>query len=153
MGHIQVSRRIPAQLSSVFDHMADPNNIPGQFSGLIEMQVVLAAEKLQVGSTYRIKMSRYGVAQEFEYEIDEVQRNNRISFRLIAGPLKTWRHSLRFAAFGHETQLQEFVEYELPMGVLGYVMDDLYARAELRHVLEYRLDRIFEHFKNLKEQV
>jgi ligand-binding SRPBCC domain-containing protein len=71
--------------------------------------------------------SRITYCKPYEY-IDE----------MIDGPFKTWKHIHKFIADNNNTRVVDVVEYKLPYGIFGNIIDMIYAQNRLRKIFEYR---------------
>jgi ligand-binding SRPBCC domain-containing protein len=57
---------------------------------------------------------------------------------MLSGPFKKWRHLHRFHNIeGKQTEIIDEVEFELPYGILGKLIED-YAYKQLQDIFEYR---------------
>ena len=64
----------------------------------------------------------------------------------LRGPYRVWRHTHRFAAEGAGTRIVDDVEYELPFGPLGRLVEALWTRREIGKIFSYRTEVIARRF-------
>jgi ligand-binding SRPBCC domain-containing protein len=57
---------------------------------------------------------------------------------MVDGPFRTWKHLHRFISQNDGTQVYDVVDYELPFGLLGKLVDRIYVRMKIRRIFEYR---------------
>ena len=62
------------------------------------------------------------------------------------GPYKLWRHTHRFAEVPGGTLISDHVEYELPFGIIGRVVNRLQVSRDLAKVFDYRSDQVLRIF-------
>jgi ligand-binding SRPBCC domain-containing protein len=58
------------------------------------------------------------------------------------GPYKSWRHTHRFVEAAGGTMITDHVEYALPFGILGRLVNRLQVSRDLAKVFEYRADQV-----------
>jgi len=85
---------------------------------------------LEVGSRVSLSVRPFGVGprQGWTSEITARERDEGAAlFRdeMVDGPFDRWRHTHAFYANGEETLLRDRIEYRLPVGGLGPLVDPL----------------------------
>lgn len=63
-----------------------------------------------------------------------------------SGPLRSWHHKHFFIPHGDQTEVVDEVDYELPLGLLGTIVDVLIVRRVLTRMFEYRHRKTVEIF-------
>jgi hypothetical protein len=57
---------------------------------------------------------------------------------------------MRFEEHGeNETLVTDLVDYQIPLGLLGYLADDLLIKGDMRRLLSARLEKAKEHFSEV----
>lgn len=64
----------------------------------------------------------------------------------LKGPYRLWHHTHRFRASAGGTQILDSVQYTLPFGVLGRLVDTLSVRRNVEEIFEYRRQKISDLF-------
>ncbi len=81
-------------------------------------------EGMGVGTTFRIIGDFSGKRLEWDCETTEFIRNEKISAIQIEGPFKKWQITNEFKALGNNlTRVTMSVDYEMPFGPLGAILD------------------------------
>jgi ligand-binding SRPBCC domain-containing protein len=62
----------------------------------------------------------------------------------LKGPYKLWRHTHAFAERDGGTAMTDTVEYALPFGIVGRIVNRLQVARDLERIFDYRADRIRE---------
>jgi len=62
------------------------------------------------------------------------------------GPYRFWEHTHTFRKEGPGTRMFDTVRYELPLGVLGRMVNAFKVRADLERIFDYRAEKIEEIF-------
>jgi ligand-binding SRPBCC domain-containing protein len=157
---------VPYPASKVFAFFADPRNLPPlmpawQKARIEEMTLIpardqwgntmktpVAAAGSRITITFRavpklpIRMTWDAVIVDFEWNYtfaDEQQPR---------GPFRYWhhRHTVTEEALGtiDGSQVEDEVEYELPLGLLGETANRLVVARQLRKMFAYRQRRLLE---------
>lgn len=147
MGHVQTSRLIPAPVADVYAYLLDVENIPDDLRSHLDLSFPSTPPAIQGHSEIEANLKRFGVTSRVIVRIEEVVPQQRITYRLIEGVFKHWRHRIVLQEHSSDTTLlTDIVDFSLPLGVLGAIADDLLIRREVRKILEARLHHIEEYF-------
>ena len=121
------SIEIKAPISTVFTYFARPEHVSDQMTDkgvgmtVIPMDI---KEGMGVGTTFRIIGDFGGRRLEWDCRTTEFEREERIAAEQIDGPFKHWRIANKFEALGENlTRVTMSVDYEMPFGPLGAIMD------------------------------
>ncbi len=118
---------IKASIDSVFTYFARPEHVSDQLkTDMVGMTVVPMdiKEGMGVGTTFRIIGNFGGKRLEWDCETVEFEKEERISAKQIDGPFKRWIIVNEFEARGDNlTRVTMTVDYEMPFGPLGSIMD------------------------------
>lgn len=127
MTSVSHSIEIKTPVENVFTYFARPEHVSDQIkSGAVGMTVVPMdiKEGMGVGTTFRIIGDFNGKRLEWDCETTEFVRNERISAKQIDGPFKRWQITNEFESLGASlTRVTMSVDYEMPFGPLGAIMD------------------------------
>ncbi len=141
MGSIRLETRIKAPIERCFDlarsvdaHLASAAKtrervVGGKSHGLLELGESVTWEGRHFGLTLRqgATITRLDPPHVF---VDES----------TSGPLKSLRHTHQFVTENHATLMVDTFEYELLMGILGRIADQLVLERYLRRFLKDRAD-------------
>ena len=118
---------IKTPVDSVFTYFARPEHVSDQIKNDIVGMTVIPMdikEGMGVGTTFRIIGDFSGKRLEWDCETIEFIRNEKITAKQIEGPFKTWQITNEFKALGNNlTRVTMSVDYEMPFGPLGAIMD------------------------------
>lgn len=148
MGHIQVSRLIPASAGDLFRHLTEVENLPQWVSGSMEIDFPNALPILREQSEFEINFHRFGRITPAKFRVDELKPRERFAYRQVSGFFKSWVHTQVLVVHDAKTTvLTDLVDYQLPYGILGALVDDVFANKEIERLLKERLLRIQERFE------
>ena len=119
---------IKAPVSNVFTYFARPEHIADQFEERVSMTIVPMDIKagMGVGTTFRVIGDFDGKRLEWDCETTEFIQEERIAAKMIKGPFKRWDIAMEFKKIeGKLTRLSMTVDYEMPFGLLGGILNKL----------------------------
>lgn len=152
MGHVQVSRLIPASVSEAFQLLSNPENVPETVAGFLQVEFPRTPPKLEPGVELEAMVSRYGIAVRAVFRIEEIAVDRVISYRQVAGFLRSWEHSIALEEHDpRTTRLTESARFRMPLGIVGSLIDDVFVRAEVQRAFEARQERIAAIFGEISD--
>lgn len=148
MGRIQHSTVIPAPLDQVFAFASDYNNrvliIPQE---VLQVELTGPAEPMAKGVHYELQVTRFGIKYPLEYVIEDFQDQVQFVERQVSGVFEEWLHTVKFEKHSEEsTLLTNIVQFKLPLGLIGTLLDDLFARNDLEKLIVKSQENIKNHF-------
>lgn len=81
---------------------------------------------------------------EWATEITKVSKPDFFEDRQLRGPYEVWRHRHLFRAIADGVEMTDLVDYQLPLGFFGDLVDGLIVGRRLDEVFAYRRRRIGE---------
>lgn len=160
MGHVQISRLIPAPRRAVFRHISEIRNLPEWLSvvesadGTSSFHLNLHAElpetppRLRERAEFAVDFTRLGLKVRAHFCVDEFVPDERLTYRQLDGFFRTWTHTQTLIAHDEQTTLlTDLVTFRLKYGVIGALADDLFIRRDVEASLEHRLNVIDAHFR------
>ena len=152
MSHIKTQQLIPASQMNVFRFATDPTHLAEQLHHNIKLEWLNPGVQLQIGAEYSFLMRRLGIAQPVRFRVDKLSVGSNVTYHQIEGLFQTWIHTMRFEKTAtNETLLTDLIEYEMPLGLMGRVVDDVWWKNDLKKILDRRLSIIADHFNVGKE--
>ena len=158
LGHVQVSRLIPASQSALFRYVTELRNAreslgPASFSSL-QLDFPSALPLMKENAEFEVEVMRFGVKRKMYARVGEYEVPSRFEYHQIKGPFRSWSHLQALVVHDAKTTvLTDLVHFQLSYGVLGALADDLFLRNEIRKQLEMRLIRIEDYFKHTHADV
>ena len=119
---------IKSKVSNVFTYFARPEHISDQFEERVGMTVVPMDIKagMGVGTTFRVIGDFDGKRLEWDCETTEYIPEQKIAAKMIKGPFKKWNIAVEFKALEENlTKLTMTVNYEMPLGPLGSILNKI----------------------------
>lgn len=124
---VSKSIEIKAPVDTVFTYFARPEHVSDQMTEKGVGMTVIPMDIKQgmgVGTTFRIIGDFSGKRLEWDCETTEFEREEKISAKQIEGPFKKWEITNEFEKLGENlTKVTMTVEYDMPFGPLGSILD------------------------------
>lgn len=141
---------IKEKTMNVFTYFARPEHISDQFEERVGMTVVPMDVKagMGVGTTFRVIGDFDGKRLEWDCETTEFIPERKVAAKMIKGPFKKWEIAVDFEALGEkETRVTMTVNYDMPFGPLGAIMD----KAKFAKVAEKGMETALYRVRGLLE--
>jgi ligand-binding SRPBCC domain-containing protein len=139
MGHVQVSRLIQAPALALFDFLAQPENATASVASVLRIEFAAAPKSFEPGTEFEAAITRYSLTTRTVFRIEEMAPPHRVSYRQIAGLLRSWEHTQIIEKHdGDSALLTDVVDFRLPFGILGSLFDDLFFRGDVIRALRSR---------------
>ena len=145
MTTISKSMDIAAPLSEVFTYFARPEHMADQFPENMGLNVIPLEVKngFGVGTIFRISGDFDGKKLEWDCETIDYIPHKKIVAKMIEGPFKHWQITVDFDELEEKkTRTTLTVEYDMPMGPLGGLIDKVKLKKIAERGMENGLYRV-----------
>jgi ligand-binding SRPBCC domain-containing protein len=145
MTTINKSMDIAAPLSEVFTYFARPEHMADQFPENMGLNVIPLEVKngFGVGTIFRISGDFDGKKLEWDCETIDYIPHKKIVAKMIEGPFKHWQITVDFDELEEKkTRTTLTVEYDMPMGPLGGLLDKVKLKKIAERGMENGLYRV-----------
>lgn len=147
---IKSTQHLPITLEEAWEFFSSPNNlakITPPDMGFIITSDKKDGEKMYAGQiiTYIIK-PMLGIPVKWMTEITHVKEGEYFIDEQRFGPYKLWHHRHSFKKTVNGVEMNDEVNYVLPMGILGTIAHKLFIRKRIEYIFEYRtqvLNKLF----------
>lgn len=147
MGHVQVSRLIPASQGDVYRYITDLSNLPQWLDPSLEVDFPEPPPVLRPMTEFDLRFTRFGQSVISKFRVDELKPREVFSYRQMSGFFKSWVHTQLLSAHDTKTTLMtDVVDFTMPYGLLGALADDLFVSRDLERMLKHRLMKVEERF-------
>jgi uncharacterized membrane protein len=150
MTNISKSMEINAPVSEVFTYFARPEHMADQFPENMGLNIIPIEVKngFGVGTIFRISGDFDGKRLEWDCETIDYIPHRKIVAKMIEGPFKKWQITVEFEEIAErKTRASINVDYDMPMGPLGGLMD----RVKLKKIAERGVENGLYRVKALLE--
>ena len=143
MQHFHAEQWLDRPVQEVFAFFSDANNLEAITPRQLNFHILTPGPiRLEAGARIDYQLKLYGVPVKWVSLIESWEPPREFVDVQLRGPYRVWRHTHRFAAEGAGTRIFDDVDYELPLGLLGRVVEALWARREIVKIFGYRTEVI-----------
>ena len=145
MTTINKSMEINAPLTEVFTYFARPEHMADQFPENMGLNIIPLEVKngFGVGTIFRISGDFDGKKLEWDCETIDYIPHRKIVAKMIEGPFKFWQITVDFEQLGEKkTKTSITVDYDMPMGPLGGLIDKIKLKKIAERGMENGLYRV-----------
>lgn len=93
-----------------------------------------------------------GIKTKWVTEITHVRDRNYFVDEQRFGPYALWHHKHFLKEIDGGVEMEDIVDYKLPMGWLGQLVHPILVKPKLNEIFEYRRSKLIELFGELKKQ-
>ncbi len=132
-------QRLGGTLEEVFAFFKDPANLGAITPPWLRFRMVHAStDTVREGTTIAYRIALHGLPMRWESRITEFSEPHRFADEMLAGPYRSWYHRHLFRSVPGGVEVEDLVEYRLPLGPLGHLAHALWVRRQLARIFEYR---------------
>ena len=147
MQHFHAEQWLDRPVQEVFAFFSDASNLEAITPRQLNFHILTPGPiGLEAGARIDYQLKLYGVPVKWASLIESWEPPREFVDVQLRGPYRVWRHTHRFAAEGGGTRIFDDVDYELPLGPLGRVVEALWARREIVKIFGYRTEVIRRRF-------
>lgn len=158
MAKLQHSSIIPVKRDELFHFLAEPKNMAGIAPENLQIEEVSGDTRLAIGREVKYRVLRMGVVASWVLRLEEYEEGTLLVESQKVGIFSSWQWSQRLEDHGvnehgePQTLLTDSIEYHLPLGLLGCLVDDFFIRQDTQKLLESRHEKLRGHFGLLRTE-
>lgn len=139
LSEFRCSAMLSVPVEEAFAFHLDPANLTRISPPWIRVDRLTLPGEIVAGSRLEIHVRAFGILpQAWEVEIAELVFPQRLVDVASRGPYRHWRHTHSFRAVPGGSEMTDIVEYELPLGTVGRILDPVVHRPFLAAMFRYR---------------
>jgi len=140
-------QKIPVSIEEAWDFFSMPENLSKITPPEMFFRITNGIEGLPIREGMVITYTLYPfmlIPVDWATEITRVSKPFLFEDRQLRGPYEEWRHRHLFREIEGGVEVTDIVEYRLPLGGFGELVDTLIVGRRLEEVFAYRRRRIGE---------
>jgi len=148
MHQLKATLTLPISLDKAWDFFSSPKNL-----------AVITPKELNLVPTSELPEKMYpgmfieytvrpllGIPAKWVTEITHVKEREFFVDEQRVGPYDIWHHQHHFKAVPGGVEMLDIVDYRLPLGPLGILMEKILVGGKVKGIFEYRTKRLEELF-------
>ncbi|MGB5867354.1 MAG: SRPBCC family protein [Arcobacteraceae bacterium] len=128
---------INCPIDKLFDFHLDSNNITKITPANIKVELLNSDTKTFEGKIVKIKTTKFFIPTYWEVKIEKLEKPNILIDVAVKSPFKSWKHQHVFTKKGNVSELKDIIEYELPFGFLGKIIEP-FIEYDITKMFDYR---------------
>ena len=143
----RVEQVVPQRLEEVFEFFSRAENLEELTPPWLHFRILKVEPSLMREGTkidYRLRWRAMPI--RWTTEILQWEPPRRFVDVQREGPYKVWHHQHRFEEVSGGTRIEDEVEYELPLGVIGRAVHAVIVRRDIEAIFEFRRRVVEERF-------
>jgi ligand-binding SRPBCC domain-containing protein len=152
---LKFTQKIPISIEQAWDFFSSPANlakITPKHMGFDITSDFKENQKMYEGQIITYKVSPIlGIKLDWMTEITHITDNEYFVDEQRFGPYAMWHHQHHFKAINGGIEMTDLVNYVLPLGFLGNIANQLFVKAQLKEIFEYRfiaVEQLFGKFRS-----
>ena len=103
------------------------------------VRVVRHEGGIRDGARVSLRVGPKPFALRWDLEHRDYQQGRSFTDVQLAGPFRYWKHVHRMVPLGPQSSiLEDTIEYELPLGMIGWLVGRLFVQRKLRRLFAFR---------------
>lgn len=149
---LKSKQKLPISLEQAWDFFSDPMNLNTITPDDMGFKTLSGADrKMYPGQVIQyIVTPLLGIPMKWVTEITHVIDNEYFVDEQRFGPYALWHHKHFFKEIPGGVEIEDIVDYKLPMGILGQLMHPVLVRPRLEQIFAYRTQKLIELFGEYK---
>jgi ligand-binding SRPBCC domain-containing protein len=149
---LETIQNLPISQKEAWDFLSDPRNLKTITPDYMGFEIVSgAASKMYAGQILQyIVTPLLNIPLKWVTEITHVREGEYFVDEQRFGPYSLWHHKHFIKPIKNGVEMIDIVDYKVPFGLLGQLVQPFLVRPKLEEIFEYRknaLDRIFGKYK------
>jgi ligand-binding SRPBCC domain-containing protein len=139
---------LPISLEEAWDFFSNPSNlnkITPKEMNLVPTSALPEKSYPGMFITYKVK-PLLGIPMLWVTEITHLREKEFFVDEQRIGPYRIWHHQHHFKAVKGGVEMTDIVDYRIPGGPFGVLLEKLFIGNKVRSIFEYRTKRLVELF-------
>lgn len=148
VSRLTVRQFLPITLDEAWAFFSSPRNLATITPNYLKFIILSGAETdMYAGQIIQYKVQPLPFyTSKWVTEIKNVQDKKFFIDEQRYGPYDLWHHKHFFKAVSGGVEMTDIVDYKLPLGVLGRIVEPFLVRPKLREIFLYRKNKLVELF-------
>lgn len=141
-------QKLPITLDEAWSFLSDPRNLKTITPDHMGFEILSGADRdMYPGQIIQYIVSPLaGIKTKWVTEITHVKDRSYFVDEQRFGPYSLWHHKHFLRPVEGGVEMEDIIDYKLPMGILGQFMHTIMVKKKLRQIFEYREKKLKELF-------
>ena len=149
---LHTHQNLPISVDQAWDFLSDPANLKIITPDYMGFNVLSGADrKMFPGQIIQyIVTPLAGIPTKWVTEITHVKDKEYFVDEQRFGPYALWHHKHFIKAIPGGVEMEDIIDYKLPMGILGQLAHPIVVKPKLKEIFDYRYQKLIELFGAFK---
>jgi ligand-binding SRPBCC domain-containing protein len=145
-------QNLPISVDEAWDFLSDPANLKTITPDYMGFNILSGADrKMFPGQIIQyIVTPLAGIPTKWVTEITHVKDKEYFVDEQRFGPYALWHHKHFIKAIPGGVEMEDIIDYKLPMGILGQLAHPIVVKPKLKEIFDYRYQKLIELFGAFK---
>ena len=141
--HLHREAWVPQPIGEVFDFFSRAENLERITPSWLSFRMLTPSPvEMRAGTLLDYKLRVHGLPVRWRTRIESWYPPHSFIDVQERGPYRLWRHTHRFVEARGGTTVLDDVDYALPFGILGDIVERLIVSRDVRSIFDYRAQQI-----------
>lgn len=144
-------QRLPISVNQAWNFLSDPNNLKVITPDYMGFHILSGADRpMYAGQIIQyIVTPVWGIKTKWVTEITHSVDKEYFVDEQRFGPYALWHHKHFIKAIDGGVEMEDIIDYKVPMGILGQMVHPLIVKPKLEEIFAYRQKKLIELFGTL----
>ena len=146
-------QNIPISVDEAWDFLSDPKNLKTITPDYMGFDILSGADrKMFAGQIIQYIVTPIaGIPTKWVTEITHVKDKEFFVDEQRFGPYALWHHKHFIKPIPGGVEMEDIVDYKLPMGILGQLAHPIIVKPKLKEIFDYRYQKLIELYGEFKD--
>lgn len=149
---LHTKQNLPISVDEAWDFLSSPKNLKTITPTYMGFNILSGAEKpMFPGQIIQyIVTPVLGIPTKWVTEITHVRDKEYFVDEQRFGPYALWHHKHFLKEIPGGVEMEDIVDYKLPMGILGQLVHPILVKPKLKEIFDFRQKKLIELFGEFK---
>ena len=149
---LQTKQNLPISIDEAWEFLSSPKNLKTITPTYMGFNILSGAEKpMFPGQIIQyIVTPVLGIPTKWVTEITHVRDKEYFVDEQRFGPYALWHHKHFLKEIPGGVEMEDIVDYKLPMGILGQLVHPILVKPKLKEIFDFRQKKLIELFGEYK---
>lgn len=150
---LNTKQKLPISLNEAWEFISNPKNLETITPDSMAFKTLSGDDKpMFAGQIIQyIVTPIFGIPMKWVTEITHVSDKRYFVDEQRFGPYALWHHKHFLKEIPGGVEMEDIVDYKLPMGILGQMAHPFLVKPKLKEIFEYRRKKLIELFGEFNE--
>lgn len=153
--NLHSTQKLPISVEEAWNFLSDPRNLKVITPDYMGFEILSGADRpMFPGQIIQYIVTPIaGIKTKWVTEITHVKEGEYFVDEQRFGPYALWHHKHFIKAIPGGVEMEDVIDYKLPMGILGQMAHPFLVKPKLQEIFDYRQEKLLELFGEYQEEI